>query len=109
MLATIPARDARGQVQMMNEYLEKRFGCRPKGFWLTERIWDPGLPLVLAGSGLQYTIVDDTHFYYAGLKPPFLLRRAQAGPYLRALCNGKRGQDAFPSGNADDYALPDSF
>ncbi|HDZ24066.1 MAG TPA: DUF1926 domain-containing protein [Desulfobacteraceae bacterium] len=77
LLATIPARDARGQVQMMNEYLEKRFGCRPKGFWLTERIWDPGLPLVLAGSGLQYTIVDDTHFYYAGLKPDHIY-----GPYV---------------------------
>lgn len=69
LLATIPTRDARGQVLMMNKYLKARFGCRPRGFWLTERIWDPGLPSVLANTGLRYTIVDDTHFYYAGLKP----------------------------------------
>ncbi len=69
LLASIPIRDARGQVQMMNEYLKNRFGCEPRGLWLTERIWDPGLPAVLANSGLRYTVVDDTHFYYAGLKP----------------------------------------
>lgn len=77
LLATIPARDARGQVEMMNHYLETRFGYRPKGFWLTERIWDPGFPLVLADTGLRYTIVDDTHFYYAGLKPDAIY-----GPYV---------------------------
>ncbi len=77
LLASIPARDARGQVQKMNRYLESRFGYRPKGFWLTERIWDPGLPSVLAGTGLRYTIVDDTHFYYAGLKADEIY-----GPYV---------------------------
>ncbi|MEW5721468.1 MAG: alpha-amylase/4-alpha-glucanotransferase domain-containing protein [Thermodesulfobacteriota bacterium] len=69
LLAEIPRKDALGQVEMMNEYLERRFGHRPTGFWLTERIWDPGLPAVLAGTGLEYTVVDDTHFYYAGLEP----------------------------------------
>ncbi len=67
LLATIPERDARGQVLMMNEYILKRFGRRPRGFWLTERIWDPNLPRALAGTEMAYTIVDDTHFYYAGL------------------------------------------
>ncbi|MBW2095484.1 MAG: DUF1926 domain-containing protein [Deltaproteobacteria bacterium] len=77
LLATIPVRDARGQVEMMNQYLESRFGYRPRGFWLTERIWDPGLPSVLADTGLCYTIVDDTHFYYAGLTPDAIY-----GPYV---------------------------
>ena len=67
LLATIPERDARGQVLMMNEYILKRFGRKPLGFWLTERIWDPNLPRTLAGTEVTYTIVDDTHFYYAGL------------------------------------------
>ncbi len=67
LLATIPERDARGQVLMMNEYIRKRFGRKPGGFWLTERIWDPNLPRTLAGTEMAYTIVDDTHFYYAGL------------------------------------------
>ena len=69
LLASIPARDARGQIEMMNEYLAKRFGRKPSGFWLTERVWDPSIPLTLSGTGMDYTVVDDTHFYYAGLKP----------------------------------------
>ena len=69
LLAEIPARDAIGQVIMMNEYLNEKFGQKPKGFWLTERVWDSTLPLVLKDSGLSYTIVDDTHMYYSGLKP----------------------------------------
>ena len=69
LLTSIPARDARGQVLMMNDYLESLFDCKPTGFWLTERVWDPGLPLTLSGTGIAYTVVDDTHFYYAGLKP----------------------------------------
>ena len=68
LLASIPAMDARGQVMMMNDYLEKRFGFMPNGFWLTERVWDPCLPLLMEGTGMDYTVVDDTHFYYAGLK-----------------------------------------
>jgi alpha-amylase len=69
LLSSIPVRDARGQVKMMNDYLFRRFGFKPTGFWLTERVWDPCLPLTLAGTEMNYTVVDDTHFYYAGLKP----------------------------------------
>jgi 4-alpha-glucanotransferase len=69
LLAEIPARDAIGQVNLMNAYLTEKFGKQPKGFWLTERVWDSTLPLVLKDSELLYTIVDDTHMYYSGLKP----------------------------------------
>jgi 4-alpha-glucanotransferase len=69
LLAEIPARDAIGQVNLMNAYLTEKFGKQPKGFWLTERVWDSTLPLVLKDSGLSYTIVDDTHMHYSGLKP----------------------------------------
>jgi len=68
LLADIPAVDAQGQVRMMNDYLSERFHYRPTGFWLSERIWDPTLPRILAGTGMAYTVVDDTHFAYAGLK-----------------------------------------
>ncbi|MEW6264336.1 MAG: alpha-amylase/4-alpha-glucanotransferase domain-containing protein [Thermodesulfobacteriota bacterium] len=77
LLATIPPADARGQVGLMNDWLKSRFGRIPTGFWLTERIWEPELPAVLAGTGLEYTIVDDTHFYYSGLKVEDIF-----GPYL---------------------------
>lgn len=68
LFASIPVRDARGQILMMNDFINKRFGRRPTGFWLAERVWDPGLPQTLEGTGMTYTIVDDTHLYYAGLK-----------------------------------------
>ena len=67
LLASIPTRDARDQMAMMSQATRQIFGQEPKGFWLAERIWEPGLPAKLAPAGLGYTLVDDTHFYYAGL------------------------------------------
>ncbi|MCF8096981.1 MAG: DUF1926 domain-containing protein [Desulfarculaceae bacterium] len=67
LLASIPARDALDQMAMMNQATRKIFSQAPKGFWLAERIWEPGLPAKLAPAGMGYTLVDDTHFYYAGL------------------------------------------
>ncbi len=69
LLAVIPARDALAQVEMMTAYTKRRFGQDPKGFWLAERIWEPSLPAKLGPAGLKYTLVDDTHLYYAGLGP----------------------------------------
>ncbi|MFC2171517.1 alpha-amylase/4-alpha-glucanotransferase domain-containing protein [Acidobacteriota bacterium] len=67
ILSSIPERDAKEQIGMMSDHIEKLFGARPQGMWLAERIWEPDLPRVLAGSGIRYTILDDTHFHYAGL------------------------------------------
>ena len=67
LLASIPTRDAQDQMAMMSQATRQIFGQEPKGFWLAERIWEPGLPAKLAPAGLGYTLVDDTHFYYAGL------------------------------------------
>ncbi|VAX17661.1 Alpha-amylase [hydrothermal vent metagenome] len=68
ILSAIPEDDAIGQIEMMNGYIEKRFGHKPSGIWLTERIWDPCLPRIIARAGLRFTVLDDTHFYYAGLE-----------------------------------------
>lgn len=69
LLASIPPEDARGQLEAMNRRLADLFGRSPRGFWLTERVWSPDLPAVVAPTGLTYTFVDDTHFLYAGLSP----------------------------------------
>jgi len=66
ILTVIPERDRRGQVEMMQRYVEGRFGVRPRGCWLTERIWDPHLPDTLDRCGLEYVIVDDSHFKSTG-------------------------------------------
>lgn len=67
ILSSIPEDDAIGQIVMMNGYIEKRFGVKPSGMWMAERIWDPSLPRLISSAGLKFTLLDDTHFYYAGL------------------------------------------
>lgn len=68
IFSILPERDVMGQIEMLTEYTEKKFGYRPKGVWLAERVWDPSLPKVMAQKGIKYTILDDTHFFYAGLE-----------------------------------------
>ncbi len=68
IFSILPERDVMGQIEMLTEYTEKRFGYRPKGVWLAERVWDPSLPKVMAQKGIKYTVLDDTHFFYAGLE-----------------------------------------
>ncbi|HLC25822.1 MAG TPA: alpha-amylase/4-alpha-glucanotransferase domain-containing protein [bacterium] len=67
LLPTIPEEDAVGQIEMMKEYIERRFGYTPRGIWLAERVWDPDLPRILHRAGVHYTLLDDTHFLYGGL------------------------------------------
>ena len=68
ILTSIPERDARGQIARLTKYVEDHFEQTPRGSWLTERIWEPHLPKLLAQSGVGYLPIDDTHFLYAGLE-----------------------------------------
>jgi alpha-amylase len=68
MLAVLPERDARGQIEMMSTYLEQRFGARPQGMWLAERVWEPALAKLIADAGMKFTLVDDGHFRAAGVE-----------------------------------------
>ena len=67
ILSSLPERDAVGQIKMMNDWIKKKFNTTPRGAWLAERIWDSSLPSVLAAAEIKYTLLDDTHFQYAGL------------------------------------------
>ena len=66
ILIAVPERDAVAQIKMLNEYIGNIFDVRPTGLWLTERIWEPHVPSLLARAGVKYLPVDDTHFIYAG-------------------------------------------
>ncbi len=66
ILSAIPEEDREGQVRKLSEWLHRRFGQRPTGLWLTERVWEPSLVGALARAGVRYTMVDDTHFIAAG-------------------------------------------
>ena len=67
ILAVIPHQDRLGQIAKLNRRVKQLFGYQPKGIWLAERIWEPDLPTTLAQAGIKYTVIDDTHFKYAGL------------------------------------------
>ncbi len=69
ILISIPPEDRREQIDRMGDYLEKHFHHRPRGAWLTERVWEPQLPSTLAAAGIEYTLVDDNHFLGAGFEP----------------------------------------
>jgi alpha-amylase len=99
ILSSLPEDDAIGQIRMMNDFLEAEFGCRPQGLWLTERIWSPHLPKIIAQAGIRYTIVDDTHFYYAGLE-----ERQLHGYYLTETEGYSLG--VFPISKTLRYSIP---
>ncbi|MEK6794511.1 MAG: alpha-amylase/4-alpha-glucanotransferase domain-containing protein [Spirochaetota bacterium] len=67
ILPVIPHRDKVAQMRMLNEYIERRFGQKPKGAWIAERVWEPHLALPIVEADLSYIVVDDTHFTAAGL------------------------------------------
>lgn len=69
ILPAIPDRDKKGQIAMLNSYVEEKLGTTPKGLWLTERVWEPQLPKLLSDAGVEFLPLDDTHFIYAGLEP----------------------------------------
>lgn len=69
ILPLIPDRDKLGQIKMMSEFVNKKFGYKASGAWIAERVWEPYLPKPLAQSDIKYAIVDDSHFSYAGLSP----------------------------------------
>jgi alpha-amylase/alpha-mannosidase (GH57 family) len=67
VLASLPERDRIGQLRRMADELEARFGRRPHGAWLAERVWEPDLPTSLVAGGYRWTILDDAHFRAAAI------------------------------------------
>ena len=72
ILITIPPEDQIEQIRLLSEFIAKHFGKRPGGAWLAERVWEPQLPAALAEAGVDYTLLDDSHFLAAGREMPEL-------------------------------------
>lgn len=60
--------DKLGQISKLNDTVQRLFRTAPTGAWLAERIWEPHLPRPIRKAGLDYTLIDDTHFVAAGFK-----------------------------------------
>jgi alpha-amylase/alpha-mannosidase (GH57 family) len=67
ILILLPEKDRKEQINRMNDYIEKLFRVRPRGFWLAERVWEQELAKTLSANGIRYTFVDDTHFKVSGI------------------------------------------
>ncbi len=95
----IPERDAISQIRLMNRYIEKRFGKPPAGMWTAERVWEPTLPRVTAAGNIRYTLLDDTHFRYAGINDDALV-----GYYVTE--HAGSALSVFPIDRVLRYAIP---
>lgn len=72
ILAVIPEPDRQAQVNRLSEYLNDKFGQRPQGMWLAERVWDSSIVKAISQTGIKYVLVDDYHLISAGLAQPEL-------------------------------------
>lgn len=68
ILSILPDRDKQGQIQMLTDYLKRKFKVEAKGMWTAERVWEPHLTKPLAEAGVKYIVMDDAHFKAAGLR-----------------------------------------
>lgn len=67
IISVIPETDRFGQIQKLTKRVKDLFSYNATGMWLAERIWEPTLPSTLHDAGIEYSVIDDTHFKYAGL------------------------------------------
>ncbi len=67
ILPMIPSRDRVGQIRAFTEWLEHRLGAEVRGMWIPERVWEQSLTADLVAAGIEYIILDDSHFKSAGL------------------------------------------
>lgn len=67
VLALIPAKDRINQIELLTTYIRKKFGRRPRGFWLTEYIWEPFICSSIHSSGMNFTFLEDAQFERAGV------------------------------------------
>ena len=99
VLAAIPHRDRVTQIATLSDKIERHFGMRPAGAWLTERVWEASVVPALVESGIRYVAVDDYHFLCAavdGAKLDSFYTTEEDGGCL----------DLFPIAEEARYRLP---
>ncbi len=99
ILCVIPSSDRVAQINRLNDSILERFSQKPKGLWLTERVWESALIPDLNRSGIQYTVMDDYHFQCAGFDSEGL-----DGYYMSE--EGGDPMGLFPISQKLRYAIP---
>ena len=105
ILIAIPYEDQIEQIRRLSDFVEEHFGKRPSGAWLAERVWEPQLPAALAESGVEYTLVDDSHFLTAGREIPELFGyyvAEECGKTVKVIPGLQELRYLLPFGSVDD-------
>lgn len=68
ILPIIPWRYIPDQIRYFQRLISELFGCKVRGFWLPERVWEPYLVKFLSSQQVDYVILDDQHFLLSGRK-----------------------------------------
>ncbi|MDB5105658.1 MAG: alpha-amylase [Fibrobacteres bacterium] len=55
-----------GQLRKLSDSVQRLFGTTPKGIWLAERVWEPTLVKPISEAGLEYVVLDGSHFKMVG-------------------------------------------
>jgi hypothetical protein len=105
VLAALPTSDRLAQLRRMSDTLAARFGSRPAGAWLAERVWEPDVPSVLADAGYRWTILDDAHLRAAAVPEDELwgvYSTDDAGRRIDLFATGKGLRYRIPFGEIDE-------
>lgn len=99
VLTSIPLKDRRAQIKKLSNYIKKHFKVKPRGLWLTERVWESSLVTDLNACGIKYAMADDYHFLSNGYDADRM-----DGYYTTE--DNARILELFPISKALRYALP---
>jgi len=99
ILSVLPEEDRQGQIRKLSESIKKDFHSTPNGMWLAERVWEQQLARSVSESGVGFVLLDDTHFFSAGLSEEDLL-----GYYMTE--EGGKKLALFPTSMALRYTIP---
>lgn len=99
IMVMLPERDRIGQITEYSEYLQKNFGCKVRGMWVPERVWEQNLTKTFVDAGIEYTMLDDSHFKHAGLED------SQLSGYFMTEDQGKTLK-IFPASELLRYYIP---
>lgn len=99
VLASITSDYRKMQVEKLSRFIYDNFGQKPKGLWLTERVWDDSAVKDMSDIGIKYVMADDYHFLSIGAEEKDL-----KGYYLTESEGGRLG--IFPIDKHLRYSIP---
>lgn len=68
ILPIIPDEDKIAQIEKLTDFIRSYLDYSPRGLWLAERVWEPHLAKSISEAGVEYVVVDDSHFRACGFR-----------------------------------------